>query len=288
MMPMHVDLSDAAGLPISLDLETGKLDATGDVDLGEQGERRLSQLREVLEDPEAATDDRVCYRTYRGVGTKADLTLLEQHGLRYDITVTLPGLIGREFVKTAGHHHLSAPGGRPYPEVYEVVYGRATFVLQGSGHVPGMDPVVAGAWVQTCGPGDRIVIPEWAHVTVNIGLEPLVVSDLIAEACTNDYGRFQSAHGAGYYVVSEDDRIVVKYNSHYGYHAVPILDKGSRWPSIFPSNAPLIENFRQEPETFRWLVDSKIFSGESEDGTMDSVFECWRPKESNQGPGWAS
>ncbi len=102
---MLVDLSAQSGLPIALDLDTGELQATGEVDLGERGERRLSQLREVLAEPEAATDDRVCYRTYRGVGTVADRALLEQHGLRYDLTVTLPRLIGREFTKTAGHRH---------------------------------------------------------------------------------------------------------------------------------------------------------------------------------------
>jgi glucose-6-phosphate isomerase, archaeal len=263
VIPVQIDLSDAAGLPIALDLESGTIVATGDVDLGEQGERRLSQLLAVLAEPEAATDDRICYRTYRGVGTKADRELLNQHGLRYDLTVTLPGLIGREFTKTAGHRHATNQDGVVYPEVYEVVHGQAAFVLQATMQDYGLAPVVAGGWVQTCGPGDRIFIwPSWDHVTVNIGREPLVVCDLIASACTNDYGSLRTAHGAGYYIVSAGDSFSIEPNPHYGYLPAAIIGHGSRWPEILPTNAPLIELFRRDPKAFRILTEPIEFEDE--------------------------
>jgi len=257
---LQIDLSKAAGLPISIDLDTGRLIATGEVDLGEQGERRLSQLREVLADPDAATDDRVCYRTYRGVGTAADLELLDQHGVRYDVTVTLPGLIGREFTKTAGHYHSKAPVGVVYPELYEVIHGTAAFVLQDG---PG-----GCSWVQTCKPGERIVIPDGCgHVTVNIGKEPLVVCDLVASECTNDYGFFRANRGAAYYVVEDTDGFMVEVNPRYVGMKSARVDSGSRWPDIIPDDEPLIKMFRRNPGDFRLLTAPMDYS--------EIMFDLW-------------
>jgi glucose-6-phosphate isomerase len=258
---MQIDLTERSGLPISLNLETGKLDATGDVDLGEQGERRLSQLREVLADPDAATDDRICYRTYRGVGTTVDKELLDQHGLRYDLTVTLPGTTGREFIKTAGHYHSTAPDGIVYPELYEVVYGEAAFVLQGG--VRETD-----GRVQLCKAGEAIVIPpNCGHVTANVGDKPLVVCDLIASACTNDYGSYREKRGAAYYVVEIPGSLTAIKNQHYPQNEKPAIAYGSRWPMILPSDAPLIELFRRNPETFRLLTTPGLF--------LDPMWMCW-------------
>jgi glucose-6-phosphate isomerase len=258
MMPMHVDLSEAAGLPISLDLETGKLDATGDVELGEQGERRLSQLREVLADPEAATDDRICYRTYRGVGTKADRELLEAHGLRYDITVTMPGLIGREFTKTAGHYHSRGPDGIVYPEIYEVIFGKAAFVFEVVRMFGGY------ADIPICEPRERITIPfDCGHVTVNIGTAPLVVCDLIASECTNNYDSYRTWRGALYYIVRSDDGFAVEPNPS---HLVPVplihppeIGASSTWDESSLRDIPLIESFRRDPTAFRFLTETTSF-----------------------------
>jgi glucose-6-phosphate isomerase len=260
MTAMQIDLTEDSGLPISLDLETGKLSAIGEVDLGEQGERRLTQLREVLADPDAATDDRICYRTYRGVGTNADRELLDRHGLRYDITVTLPGLIGREFTKTAGHHHLPGPDDAVYPEVYEVVHGRAAFVMQTVGLIG-----VTSGWIQICEPHERIMIPPKAgHVTVNIGNVPLVVCDLIATECTNNYDLYRSVQGAAYYIVLSPGGFAVEPNTRYpnAGKLSPEVGYGSRWPQDLPSDAPLIDLFRLDPNVFRFLTETKSFEDE--------------------------
>ena len=37
---------------------------------------------------------------------------MEDAGLRYDITVIYPGLIGSEYVKTLGHYHPKVPDNR--------------------------------------------------------------------------------------------------------------------------------------------------------------------------------
>ncbi|MFL5761174.1 MAG: glucose-6-phosphate isomerase family protein [Thermomicrobiales bacterium] len=254
---MHIDLSDVSGLPIALDLDSCRAIATGDVHLGELGERRLSHLRGVLADPEAVTEDRVCYLMYRGVGTRNDLELLGRHGLRYDITVILPGLVGREFVKTAGHYHSTAPDGVAYPEIYEVLQGSAAFVFQFDKRNE-----ISG-WVQLAEASDRIVIPpNCGHVTVNIGRGPLVVSDLVAVACTNDYGAFRAAKGAANYIVEDNGRFAVEANRRYNDVAVAAVTTGSGWPAALPDGAPLLELFRRKPNAFDWLTAPASFEDE--------------------------
>ncbi len=65
------------------------------------------------------------YFMYHGICLNKDQELIERHGLRYDITIMPPALIGPEYVKTAGHYNPAAAGGteETYPEVYEVVQG---------------------------------------------------------------------------------------------------------------------------------------------------------------------
>jgi glucose-6-phosphate isomerase len=261
MTTMNVDLTEISGLPISLDLETGQLTATGDVDLGEQGERRLSQLREVLADPKAATDDRICYRTYRGVGTKSDLEMLEKHGLRYDITVILPGVIGREFTKTAGHEHSGAPEGDWYPEIYEVLHGTAVFVLQEV-------PSDAEGRMQICRACERIIIPgRFGHLTINITGEPLVVSDLVASACANDYSTFRKMQGSSWYVIANGSGFLLERNPKYVGMLVPEIGFGTRVADLIPDNLPLIHMFRRNPDDFRLLTEPNEF--------FDDLFDCW-------------
>jgi glucose-6-phosphate isomerase len=172
-----IDLSDRIGLPISLDLDTGELAFGDDIAVEGTGERRFSELREVLACPEALTepDDRAAYLLYRGVHDSAHADLFAQNGLRYDLTVVLPGDVGSELTKTAGHIHSAAPDGVGYPEIYDVVHGTAAFILQFT------EPL--RLTIIVCGPGERILIPPGAsHLTVNVGREPLVVADVVAIA----------------------------------------------------------------------------------------------------------
>ena len=122
-------------MPIALDPESGELEFGDEVVVDGYGERRLAELRDVLADPEALDDvaDRPAYLLYRGVHCPADTRLLADHGLRYDLTVILPGEVSGELVKTAGHIHNAAPDGVGYPEIYDVVHGHAAFILQEDG-----------------------------------------------------------------------------------------------------------------------------------------------------------
>jgi len=72
------------------------------------------------------------YYMYRELSLgKKDALLMKEHGLRYDITVIPPRMMGCEFVKTAGHYHPLVPGTKStYPEIYEVLGGEANYIMQ--------------------------------------------------------------------------------------------------------------------------------------------------------------
>ena len=106
------------------------------------------------------------HRIYRMIG---DTDGIVESGLKFDITVILPGQFGREFPKTIGHYHLPLEDGTPTPDFYQVVYGQGIILLQVK-----HNSTVKASKVNTK-EMRYILIPPWmGHLTINTGKEPLV------------------------------------------------------------------------------------------------------------------
>lgn len=220
-----IDLSATSGLPLALESDSGFLVALGDsLRLEEPGRRSFAALRAVAAEPEAIDPiaDEAAYLTYRDVRRAAEAGLAAS-GLRYDVTVTLPGTVGSEYVKTAGHYHGLNPEGVSWPEIYDVLSGSAVFVLQRAEGDPAGDPVVTRAIAVIAAPGDRLVIPPgYGHVTVNVGDTPLVVADLVASRAQNHYQSFARRRGAAVRVMtSANAPFATAWNPSY-----PAIDSG--------------------------------------------------------------
>ncbi len=151
--------------------------------------RYLSELRPVMmEPPERPMDGEIAYYMYRGVKTYEDL--------RYDITVLPYRRLGREHVKTFGHYHNRASNGRPYPEIYEVISGKAVFVLQKPA-----GPVIEDLIVVEVHEGESILVPPgYGHVTVNPGEGTLIYANLVCKLVRGDYSLFRRMRGAAVYL----------------------------------------------------------------------------------------
>lgn len=259
-----LDLTGVSGLPIGIDQETGQLiDLDGSVFWDGPGQRKFGDLRAVVAVPEAvdAVADQTAYFTYRDVRLASE-TGLAANGLRYDVTVTLPGALGGEHIKTAGHYHALDANGVSWPEIYDVLSGEAAFVLQKAEGDPSGDPAVTRGIVVVAGPGDRLVIPpDFGHVTVNIGSTPLVVADLVATASNNHYQGYATRQGGAVRVMAvpdEADAFEAEWNPAY-----PEVDEGIEVIAAgdldaFEAITPLYLLGAETPELVRFLVDPSL------------------------------
>jgi glucose-6-phosphate isomerase len=141
--------------------------------------------------------DFVCYEMYRDqFATKADQTWLREHGLRYDVTVIFPKVICSEYNKTKGHYHPICSMGLTYPELYEVISGKAIYLLQ-KVDLSHVIAIYANA-------GEAVLIPpDYGHVTINPSTtETLVMANIVSSKFSSIYSDYEERSGAAYYYLS--------------------------------------------------------------------------------------
>ncbi|MBT9177239.1 MAG: Alpha-xylosidase BoGH31A [Firmicutes bacterium] len=199
------------------------------------------------------------YYMYRDVAREEDRGVLLDYGLRFDITVIMPGLIGTEYIKTVGHYHPVKVGtDYTYPEVYEVLAGEATYLLQRPGENPG---TVADAIIVVARPGQKVVIPPgYGHITINGGREPLVMANWVAAEFSSVYGEIKELRGGAYYLVEEGGTPRWIVNPRYA--EVPELKFAS--PQEYPqfglyNEVPMYTLINGTPERLRFLTHPEEF-----------------------------
>lgn len=134
---------------------------------------------------------KTAYLMYRDVCLEKDAEKIEANNLRYDITVIPPATVGEEFVKTFGHSHpLIKDENMAFPEVYEVVSGKAHFILQFESKF-----IVFEAFA-----GEKVLIcPGAAHVTINPSTETLVLSNWVEKNFESNYEEIKSKKGSAFF-----------------------------------------------------------------------------------------
>ncbi|MET1124811.1 MAG: glucose-6-phosphate isomerase family protein [Archaeoglobaceae archaeon] len=161
--------------------------------------RKASDLKPVLAFPEALKEDFDAYYMIRDVWfSEEERRRIEAANLRYDYTIIPPAEIGGERIKTFGHYHPEAELGLSYPEVYQVLSGRAIYLLQREENGRVVDVVVVEARK-----GDIVVIPpNYGHVTINPDDVELRMSNWVCRSFKSIYEPFAARRGACYYFVS--------------------------------------------------------------------------------------
>ena len=251
------DLTSIAGLPVKLDPTSYVLTFGPDVVWPSPQPRLGSELHDVLQSPEAEVFPEV-YWMYRGVHRANDKDAFEKNRMRYDVTVIRPGLLGKEFVKTAGHYHPPSENSSvPYPEVYEVVHGTAHYILQKlasvseDGQCQVSDVIVVEAQA-----GDKVVmLPGYGHITVNPGHVPLVMTNIVSAKFSSIYEPVLRCKGGAYYeVLGDSNAPEFVANPHY-VNPVPIKQLK---PALVPEfglveGVPLYQAYIETPDKFTWL-----------------------------------
>ncbi|MBX6378505.1 MAG: glucose-6-phosphate isomerase [Clostridia bacterium] len=213
------DLTGQAGFPLRQG-EDGRLDFDPGWLPDVPSHRDLAAMRPVLFEPAADGPDPL-YTMYRDVAAPRARPLLKTASLRFDLTVLAPGTVGPEWVKTFGHYHPTPPGaGFAYPEVYQVLVGRACFLLQRrdtSEDVVDVAAVVAE-------PGDVVIMPPgYGHVTLNVGEGNLVMANWVERHFASEYGPYRRRRGAAYYGLADGSGrgLPVRWLPNPAYGAVP-------------------------------------------------------------------
>jgi glucose-6-phosphate isomerase len=176
------------------------------------GVRRLSDIKDAAYDIEALSKakDADIYYMYRDLSLSVkDREAMQKEGLRYDITVIPPRMLGVEYVKTLGHYHPLVPGtALSYTEVYEVLEGKAHYLLQKEEKGIITDVVLVAAEKN-----DKVIVPpNYGHVTINPGNKELKMSNLVSNRFSSLYQPYKDKHGGAYYELLEG---FVK-NPYYG------------------------------------------------------------------------
>ena len=174
------------------------------LEFGDKGQepdvRRLFDMKEVIFDQSwlAGAEDFELYYMYRDLFlSRADKEKLRQQDLRYDITIIPPNMLGREYIKTAGHYHPLVPGGSvTYPELYEVMEGEALYLLQ-SQDLSDVVAVYASA-------GDKVLVPPcYGHITINRSNKTLKMANFVARNFSSLYDPFRVNGGGAYFFTRE-------------------------------------------------------------------------------------
>ena len=146
--------------------------------------RHLDEMKKVLYDQKWAKNafNSEIYYVYRNVKKK--------NGLRYDITIIPPKMLGREFPKTKGHKHKEK-----FQELIQVLEGKAFYFAQ-----KGKGKNIEDCYFTEAKKGDFVIIPsDYEHLTINPAKKELKMANWISEKCKNDYSLFEHLQGACYY-----------------------------------------------------------------------------------------
>jgi glucose-6-phosphate isomerase len=171
--------------------------------------RKLNDMKDVIYDIEwlkAAPPDMELYYMYRDLAlSRKDRSVMLDNGLRYDITVIPPGRLGVELVKTAGHYHPAVKGtGVTYPEIYEVLSGKAHYLLQRCDNDDITDVVMVEA-----GAGDKVLIPpNYGHVTINPSSnKELKMANWVSRNFSSIYEPYKKCGGGAYFELADGSLI---------------------------------------------------------------------------------
>ncbi|MCX8158471.1 MAG: glucose-6-phosphate isomerase [Candidatus Diapherotrites archaeon] len=209
--------------------------------------RTIEQMRDVLLDEEIS-GPRECYYMYRGVCNRRHAKKISDSDFRYDITILPPLFLGNEFNKTYGHYHPKAKNGNSklsYPEIYEVLHGKALFILQKEDF--------SKVYFIKAKKGEKVlVLPNYGHVTINDSYKCLVLANWVYSGFNSDYTIFKERHGAMFYKTREG---IIKNKNYSNIPDIFFLRPKELFS--FKSNKP-IYNFVDDLEGITFLKNPDL------------------------------
>jgi len=211
--------------------------------------RRVKDLEPVLYDFSSCRDvdlELAAYTVYRTLWVNDDeRSILQKHGLRYDVTDMPPLMIGEEYVKTFGHEHLPCGGVWSHPELFEILDGEARFLMQRCHGEKVVDVCLVIARE-----GDMVLAPPGhGHIMINASSRRLIVGNLVSRYCSQTYQRFVERKGGAYFLLRGETLV-----RNENYPSLPEVRIMNTTPlSFVDKDSGLLASFDRHPELFRFL-----------------------------------
>jgi glucose-6-phosphate isomerase len=220
--------------------------------------RRLYDIREVVYDKGwlKNAENVELYYMYRDLSlSKKDREIILESGLRYDITVIPPRMLGLEYVKTLGHYHPLIPGtGLSYTEIYEVLEGEAHYLLQKEEKGRIVDVAMVKAEK-----GDKVIIPpNYGHVTINPSNKVLKMANFVAREFSSVYEPYKGKGGAAYFELGGNKLVE---NENYGPLPEVRFLKPTNYSEVgLRKGKEMYGLIRKDPSLLRYLTAPQEFS----------------------------
>lgn len=228
-----------------------------DIDTVKPSVRKLSDMGEVIFDREwlKSVEDFELYFMYRDLALDEDRKIIRRENLRYDITVIPAGNLGKEFVKTAGHYHPMVPKTNlSYPEIYQVLEGKAHYLLQKFEGGEITDVVLIEAEKN-----DLVIIPpNYGHTTINPSGNELKMANWVSRNFSSVYEPIREKKGAAYFELTDG-----KFIKNENYEKPPELrEKKPIDPSLIglEKGEDMYNLIRKSPEKLKFLNMPQDFS----------------------------
>ncbi len=193
----QIRLDEQLGYPFLYDIEDKRVFWNQQIPPGYQGERSLSEMKQLYAQKEyTLSDETKMYFTAGGVALPQDAALFHKHHVTYEYTVIPPIHVAGECNKTFGHIHGKHPKtGKSRLEAFEILYGEGCFQLfKEIGENTFLCLLIH---LQA---RDQIIVPgDYFHLSINLSkTEPFVFADLIKDDVETVYSYVKSKNGAPY------------------------------------------------------------------------------------------
>ena len=191
---------------------------------GSHAVRTLAEMKKVIYDQKWLKKERLnleipLYYVYQGLSkNKNDKKTFKKFWLSYDVTIIPPRLLGKEFVKTKGHYHPLFSKKLSYPEIYEVLDGKAIFLLQQKNKISNIKNVIA---IKVKKDEKIIIPPNYGHIIINVANKTLKTANIISNKFFPVYDEVEKKNGFCYFAIKEKSGI--KWIKNKKYKKVPGL-----------------------------------------------------------------
>lgn len=229
-------------------------------------EKFSSGMTQLLYDNDYEKKDVHYYDFYLDMGRDDLKEVFRGNNVRYDVIYMEGKGSGDEFIKTSGHFHKKIHGKDiSYPEIYQVVQGRAVFVLAKVDDWEKEEPMVVNdCIIVEVNAGETVVVPpNYGHCAVNITEEPMIFIDLISIHSDNDYASVKRSRGMCCYILKDGESYKVEKNNHYIFKTdIRLISPIESLTLGIKNNHSIYADFLERPELYSYLNQPFDYLGE--------------------------